>query len=419
MVRISGNIDREDNQIIVAGPFGGSDFHHLLALIHNIVQKLGYEDVILDFSACSAAFAPAMLAVCSQVMDYRRQRVDFELRLPTKSKTAKLFMNTNWAHYIEPKQYDRSYTFTYPHLPATQFTTTSEQAKAVDKIIVSALGTFPGIVRSDLAVIEWSVSEITDNVLTHSHSAVGGLVQVTAFEKERRELQFVVCDSGVGIPSSLRGTHPEITSDSDAIFQAIQEGVTRDKAFGQGNGLYGSFQVAKQSGGEFSIHSGFAHLYYEDSKGLHAGLQTIPFKGTLVVSGIDFSQQGVLEQALQFGGETHRPSDIIQTKYESTDGAKLVFTLKNEASSLGSRLAARQVRIQISNLLQMSGSKKIAIDFEDIALISSSFADEVFGKLFVEMGPIRFGHRIELINSNDTIQGLIDKAIVQRTATGL
>jgi len=41
---------------------------------------------------------------------------------------------------------------------------------------------------------------------------------------------------------------------------------------------------------------------------------------------------------------------------------------------------------------------KIVIDFEGIHLISSSFADEVFGKLFFDLGPLDFSNKLELRN---------------------
>jgi hypothetical protein len=65
----------------------------------------------------------------------------------------------------------------------------------------------------------------------------------------------------------------------------------------------------------------------------------------------------------------------------------------------------------------MSGRNKIYIDFEGIPLISSSFADEVFGKLFAEVGPLGFMQKFEFLNLSQTVRQLIDKAIAQRIAT--
>ena len=59
-------------------------------------------------------------------------------------------------------------------------------------------------------------------------------------------------------------------------------------------------------------------------------------------------------------------------------------------------------------------SAKGYVDFRDIPLVSSSFADEVFGKLFVELGPIAFMQAFEIVNAAPTVSQLIDRAIGQR-----
>jgi hypothetical protein len=98
------------------------------------------------------------------------------------------------------------------------------------------------------------------------------------------------------------------------------------------------------------------------------------------------------------------------------DSERILFTMKNEAKSFGSRLAGEPVRTRLKNLYKMSNGEKIIIDCEGIPLISSSFADEVFGKLFVEIGPLGFMQKFEFVNIRHTVRQLIDKAIAQRIA---
>jgi hypothetical protein len=59
---------------------------------------------------------------------------------------------------------------------------------------------------------------------------------------------------------------------------------------------------------------------------------------------------------------------------------------------------------------------RVFIDFEGVALVSSSFADEVFGKLIVELGAMTFMQRFELKNVHSMVRALVDKAIAQRTS---
>jgi len=67
----------------------------------------------------------------------------------------------------------------------------------------------------------------------------------------------------------------------------------------------------------------------------------------------------------------------------------------------------------------MSQTGKIYLDLEGVPLMSSSFADEAFGKLFLEAGALAFMDKFEFVNLMDTVKFLIDKAIAQRMATGI
>ena len=102
----------------------------------------------------------------------------------------------------------------------------------------------------------------------------------------------------------------------------------------------------------------------------------------------------------------------------SEDGM-IHFILKVESDSFGSRVAGKPVRNKLTNLLRMGGSQKIIIDLIDIPLVSSSFADEAFGKLFLEVGAVTFIQKFEFINVMDTVRHLIDKAISQRLSVGV
>lgn len=94
------------------------------------------------------------------------------------------------------------------------------------------------------------------------------------------------------------------------------------------------------------------------------------------------------------------------------------FILTQECQAFGSRVSGRPLRQKLHNILKMSGVSQIAIDFNGVPVVSSSFADEVFGKLFLQLGPIQFMQRVKLINMVDTIEGLVNKAIAQRMQQG-
>ena len=412
-------ISRDSNRIIIGGTLGMTDYLPYLATVYNAVHVRGYQGLILDFSQCTAAFAGPMLAICAQVLDLRSKDIDFEVVLPHREKLGRLFKNANWAHLLDPVREKKSAFKGFTQVPATQFISDVEQSAAVNRFIDAILSSMMDLARSDFAAMEWSLNELTDNVLTHSQSAVGGLVQLTTFERTRRRVEFAVCDAGIGIPASLGETDTEVTSDVVALDRAIREGVTKDKTLYQGNGLFGTFQVCQISRGYFQLHSGYAQLTYKYKSGMHIRPERIPYAGVLIVAGIDCSEQGVLENALRFGGRPHTPVDFIEIKYELEEGMRMMFRMKDETTSFGSRIAGQPVRMKLENLAKIGEREKIIIDFSDIPIISSSFADEVFGKLFVKLKPVLFMHKFDFVNISDTVRSLIDRAIAQRSSTDL
>ena len=244
------------------------------------------------------------------------------------------------------------------------------------------------------------------------------MVQVSTFQKNTKSVQFVVADAGEGIPKTLKDGRPDITSDTDALDNAIREGVTRNKNIGQGNGLFGTYSVCSKSNGYFQIDSGHARLEYSPKKGLSISNQSTPYAGTLVVATIDFSNPDLLEDALKFGGQTYLPSDYVETQYEGYSGGLINFVLTDECHAFGSRVAGRPLRQKLHNIISMADSTKIVIDFNGVPVVSSSFADEVFGKLFLQLGPVQFMQKLKLKNMQDTVEGLVNKAIAQRMQHG-
>lgn len=356
-----------------------------------------------------------MLALCTAVAKMRFEGIDTDLRMPLKSVLANRFKNSNWAYLLDPAAFEESPIGSRVNVPAMQFSSPAEQHSAVNKLMDSILGGLPGLQRDALAAIEWALSEITDNVLTHSESVCGGAVQLTNIRTKNR-IEFAVSDAGLGIPKTLRAGHPEITSDTDALDRAIREGVTRDPNLGQGNGLFGTFQIARASSGYLHVHSGNARLDFQND-GVHIRTESIPCVGTLVVACIDRSNQDVLQDALRFRGEVHHPIDYVETQYESADAEEILFPLHEEASSFGSRIAGRPVRTKLQNLARMNPRAKIIVDMSGLPICSSSFADEVFGKLFAEIGPLEFMRRFEVRGASSTIRSLLDRAIMQRSAS--
>ena len=157
---------------------------------------------------------------------------------------------------------------------------------------------------------------------------------------------------------------------------------------------------------------------FTDRDGLRIATERIPYEGTLVAAQIDFSVPRLLEEALSFGGKAHQLTDYVELRYEQHGTEDLLFKLADESLSFGSRVAGAPVRKKLLNLARMCTGRRIVLDFSGVPLVSSSYADEVVGKLFVELGPLEFMQRFQFRSIDQTARQLVDRAIAQRMAVG-
>lgn len=84
---------------------------------------------------------------------------------------------------------------------------------------------------------------------------------------------------------------------------------------------------------------------------------------------------------------------------------------------LGTRRSAEQIRNKLVNLLTL-GAPRLTLDFSDVYVVSSSFADEVLGKLALEMGIVGFMSAFTLKGMTPTVSAIVNRAISQRIAEG-
>lgn len=114
-------------------------------------------------------------------------------------------------------------------------------------------------------------------------------------------------------------------------------------------------------------------------------------------------------------GRNERPPDGVECA-PANDGVP-VFDMNDRARrAFGSRRGGKRVRTMIKNSL--GENRSVTLDFQGVGVFSSGFADEVFGRLFVQMGPTAFMARVKMLNVDPTVSGLIDRAIEQRARHG-
>lgn len=96
--------------------------------------------------------------------------------------------------------------------------------------------------------------------------------------------------------------------------------------------------------------------------------------------------------------------------------------LSKYGASLGSRDLGAQLRNEVLSLLD--NSKRVVFDFGNIEIISTAFADELFGKLYDSLGKERFSENIKLngfLNEEDKslILSIIKKSLITRTNSSI
>jgi hypothetical protein len=127
------------NRLRIAGPFRSKDVRRVLAAAHNLVTALGYRDIEFDFSECTAAFSGPMLAVAAVSERYLADSIDVDLTLPKPERLARLFLNANWAHLIDPRRYEPSSYRGGSQIPAARYNSADEQTVAVNRVVSKIL----------------------------------------------------------------------------------------------------------------------------------------------------------------------------------------------------------------------------------------------------------------------------------------
>jgi len=106
------------------------------------------------------------------IANYRRKNIGFRCTLPQDEVLERLFINTNWAHHINPGEHPQT-SYTGGHVPALNYTNIDESIEIFSKVMDMILGQL-AVERTVLQAVEWALWEIMDNVSNHAESPVGG-----------------------------------------------------------------------------------------------------------------------------------------------------------------------------------------------------------------------------------------------------
>lgn len=100
------------------------------------------------------------------------------------------------------------------------------------------------------------------------------------------------------------------------------------------------------------------------------------------------------------------------------DKGSIDYLVAERAQGFGTRKSGERVRNDVLNIYEQTKTS-INLDFKNINVISSSFADELVGKLVIKLGFFGFNNVIRLKNMNPLVQSILQRSVAQRMAVSM
>jgi hypothetical protein len=404
MRRNTPNVQREGNRINISRlnhPRVASEF--LDAILDGIYR--GFQEIEISFTDLrGAAFPNACVPIAGLLEYYTQHGIEFT---PCAPPTL-----INQLHIFDPLDIcaNCDTVLQVPLNKVWNFCNSEEISMLVDAYIleisqqaVCEAGVLDGLT--------WCINEVMDNVLQHSLVTQGSIMG--QIHKINKHIAFCIFDYGQGIYNSLKGTKHAPRTPRDAITLAIREGVTRDPRIGQGNGMWGLHNIVRSNSGTLVITSNSAsYMLKGDEINTYSHIPIISRENgmTIIDFQIDYNKGISIADSLK----GYVPTNFRIEALEDSHG-NICYNLIEKSSGTGTRQSGERIRNEIINIYNET-NKIIEIDFHGISVISSSFADELIGKLIVFFGFYGFTQIIKLKNMNPLVQSIVNRSVVQRMA---
>lgn len=339
------------------------------------------------------------------IIDYHRNNgVKIHVNCPKNSYA-------NHVRIYNPIVIEESPSITNPFDKVYSFSSEDGVQKIVDMYSL-ALRQGDEIEKGVIQSLEWCMNESIDNVLQHSSSPKGFVM--AQLHKQNKKFSFCVFDAGVGIFNSLRDSKHAPRNPLSAIQMALKERVTRDERIGQGNGLWGLAQIIRETKGRLFVSSGGACYRYDNEQeetiesgdfnlGKNNGTTMIDFQ-------LDYSSPIDIAQALN----GNVPLDFWLESHENEKG-DITLDVAKESNGTGTRKSAEKMRNVVINCLKEQANT-VCLDFQNVSMLSSSYADELIGKLVASLGFSKFMEYIVLSHLNAFNAAIVNRSVGQRMA---
>ncbi|MEN8122618.1 MAG: STAS-like domain-containing protein [Bacteroidota bacterium] len=375
--------------------------------LKRLIYKFGHQNIILDFSEVNQVYPFPAVPVSAYIQYFiEKENIEFQfVNMPAYLKKIK---------FNKPKAPAKSSTNRYSRVLDTIWTFTDGDdvnllvngiKNSIRKSIVCEVGT--------LDAIDWGLNEVMDNVIQHAGINRGFIMSQVL--KTGKSLNVCIFDYGQGIYNTLKDTKYNPGNASDAISLCVKEGVTRDKKVGQGNGLWGLYNMVNLNGGHLSIISGKGGLNFnqKDDK-IYSYKDIILLNKENQATNINFQLNLGKNISIKEALKGHELVDLFIESLENEYG-NYVYKISEAAPGTGTRQSALAVKNEILNI-QKQTKKPITLDFSNIGIISSSFADELIAKLIIEFGFFQFQNTFRLTNMNQTVQAILHHSVGMRFA---
>lgn len=368
-----------------------------------LIKKFKHKKIVLDFTEVNKVFSSPCVQIAGYIQYFKSTGIEFE------------FIGVN--PYLESTHFHNPLIPDPAKLKSTRSyfdkVWTFHNSDEVFSLVTNIIRTLRTTVECEKGVIEacdWGINEIMDNVIQHSETKKGFVM--AQINKKTKNLNMCIFDYGVGIYNTMKGPVNKPRNEVDAISLSLQEGRKGYKSIGQGNGMWGLYNIVNENVGHLNIISGTAGLFFRNKKTTTiTDLTVLNFKtgrSTSINFHINLNKETLLTNAIK--GFTF-PSLYLENLED--DRGRIIFKIADVSSGTGTRESAIAIRNELMNIFRDS-NKPIIVDFQNIGLVSSSFADELVGKLIVELGFFQYQAIFTLINMNSTIQSILHRAVTQR-----
>ncbi len=402
--RISGNtifLDNLTKQKIIP------EFMNSLKRLH---YKFKHNKIILDLTNVGLVYPYPVVPIAGYIHYFKeKHNVEFEF------KGSSTYLKR--LHFIKPETIgefgpdikisflDRIWKF--------------ENSRDVQVLVDGFIASLRKVIDCEKGVLDactWGLNEIMDNVIQHSQQNVGFvMVQV---HKSTKQISVCIFDYGIGIYESLRNSQYRPKNATDAISLSIQAGVTRDKRIGQGNGMWGLYNIISQNDGQLLIVSGYGGLAFRNSqKEVRAYKDIIMLSSENQSTSVNFQLKVKTEISMNKALGAYEMVNLYVESLED-EYSRIIYKIVDQSSGTGTRQSGERMRHEIYNIYNES-RKQIIVDFSGVGIISSSFADEFIGKFIAQAGIFQFQNIVQLKNMNPLVQAIVQKSLSQRLAESL